>query len=202
MWASASIQVPNPIVLWRQMWHQQCCGSGSGSVGYVRILGLPDPELSSRSGSGSGSFPLLSKNCRKSLISAVYWLLYNFLSLKTDVNVPSQRNKQKNLEKTYFLFASWKPMTKRAGSRSGSHWYGSGDPDADPHQNVADPNHWALQESLMREWIYKCMQNLKTWCWRLLPKRKAFLVEQRWQIMEIFFWNTWEKENKAVAFPK
>ncbi len=41
-------------------------------------------------------------------------------SLKTDVDVPPERSKQKNLEKqTNFLLASWKPMTKREGSGSG-----------------------------------------------------------------------------------
>ncbi len=38
-----------------------------------------------------------SKNWRKTLISTVLWILYDFLSLKNDVNVPSKRNKHKNL---------------------------------------------------------------------------------------------------------
>ncbi len=32
------------------------------------------------------------------------WLLYDFLSLKTDVNVPSKNNKQKNLERKKLIF--------------------------------------------------------------------------------------------------
>jgi hypothetical protein len=51
----------------------------------------------------------------------VTWLLYEFLSLKADVN------------------KSNKPLTKRAGSRSVSQWYGSAD--SDPYQNVTDPHH-------------------------------------------------------------
>jgi len=31
-------------------------------------------------------------------------------------------------------------MSKRAGSGSGSQWYGSADPD--PYQKVTDPQHW------------------------------------------------------------
>jgi hypothetical protein len=43
--------------------------------------------------------------------------------MKTDVNVPSKSNKQKNLEKTtryrtYFLLASCQPLTKKAGLAS------------------------------------------------------------------------------------
>ncbi len=46
----------------------QCCGSGSGSP---MFLGLPDPD------------PLV----RKTLILTILWLLYDFLTLKNDVNV-------------------------------------------------------------------------------------------------------------------
>ncbi len=40
------------------------------------------------SGSGSGSFYPQAKIVRKTLISSVLWLLYDFLSLKNDKNVP------------------------------------------------------------------------------------------------------------------
>ncbi len=83
---------------------------------------------------------------------------YSFLSLKNDVNVmvPSKRNKCKNWEKNNFLLASWRSLTKRAGSASGagsgsssgsvSHKYGSEDPDPhpDPYQDVTDPEHWCF----------------------------------------------------------
>ncbi len=61
------------------------------------------------------------KKWRKTLISTVLWLLYDFLSLKNDVNVPSKRNKHNN------LLASWRSLTKRTGSTSGSvsHKYGT-----------------------------------------------------------------------------
>ncbi len=44
-------------------------------------------------------------------------------------------------KKTCFLLESWKSLTKRAGSGSGSvtQWHGSADPD--PNQNVTDPQH-------------------------------------------------------------
>ncbi len=58
-------------------------GSGSGSA-------------SQRYGSGYGSF-YQGKIVRKTLIPTVLRLLFDLLSLKNDVNVPSKRNKQKNL---------------------------------------------------------------------------------------------------------
>ena len=95
---------------------KQC--SGSGSVGticfwaswiririsnlYVRIRILPPT----------------SKKFKKNLDFYCLWLLNDFLSLKNDVNVPSERNKHKNLrEKKLFLLAkrSW----SGAGSTSG-----------------------------------------------------------------------------------
>ncbi len=39
------------------------------------------------------------KKVRKTLISTVLWLLFEFLSLKTDVNVPTKSNKRRNLGK-------------------------------------------------------------------------------------------------------
>jgi hypothetical protein len=73
--------------------------------------------------SGSGSFHKQAKKWRKNLIYTVLWLLYDFLFLKNDVNVPSERKKHKN-----FLFASWRSLTKRAGSgaRSVPKCHGSG----------------------------------------------------------------------------
>ncbi len=52
-------------------------------------------------GSGSGSSYHQAKIGRKTLIPAVLWLLYDFLSLKNNVlvNVHSKSNKQKNLGK-------------------------------------------------------------------------------------------------------
>jgi hypothetical protein len=50
-----------------------------------------------RSGSGSGFFQHQAKIVRKAFSSIVFRLIFDFLSLKNDVNVPSKRNKQKKL---------------------------------------------------------------------------------------------------------
>jgi hypothetical protein len=62
----------------------------------------PDPQVFRPPGSGSisqrygsGSFHHYAKIIRKPLISTVFLLFY-FLSLKNDVNVPSKSNMQKN----------------------------------------------------------------------------------------------------------
>ncbi len=61
----------------------------------------PDPYVFEPPGSGFISpEPILlssSKNRKKNLDPSVLWLLYDFLSLKNDVNVSSKSNKQKNL---------------------------------------------------------------------------------------------------------
>ncbi len=95
-------------------------------------------------GSGFGTFHHQAKIVWKTLIFTVLWLLYDFLSLKNDVNLPSKSNQQKN-----FLWASWRPLTNRTGSRR--RLYRSADPD--PYQNVTDPQHclwFRTQEGLSR----------------------------------------------------
>ncbi len=117
-------------------------GSGSGSI---------SQRYGSGSGFGSGSLHHYAKILRKTLISIVLWHLFDFLSLKNYVHVPSKSNMQKNvMEKISFLLVSWRSMMKIAGSgsRSGSgsesgsisQSHGSADPD--PQQNVKDPQHW------------------------------------------------------------
>jgi hypothetical protein len=59
----------------------QCCGSEFGSGSGFNNL---------RYGSGSGSFSHQEKIVRKTLIPTVFLLLFGFLSLKNDVNVPSK----------------------------------------------------------------------------------------------------------------
>ncbi len=49
------------------------------------------------SGSGSGSFYRHAKIIRKTLKSYYFVILFDFLSLKNNVNVPSKSNKQKKL---------------------------------------------------------------------------------------------------------
>jgi hypothetical protein len=72
------------------------------------FLGCPDPSLFC-----TDPDPSASKKGKKTLISTISWRLpFDFLFLKTDVNVPSKRIRKKNLEKTYFLLASCPPLTK------------------------------------------------------------------------------------------
>ncbi len=66
-----------------------------------------------------------------------------------DLNVPSKRNNHKNLEKrNYYFLASWRSLTKRAGSGVGSESvsviqrYCSEDPD--PYKNVTHLEHCLL----------------------------------------------------------
>ncbi len=95
---------------------------------------------------GSVSFYHQAKIVRKTSFPTALWLLFDFLYLKNDVNVPSKSNKQKNFFIS-FLLASWRSTTKIARSRSAStgyisHRHGTADldPDPDPHQNVMDPH--------------------------------------------------------------
>jgi hypothetical protein len=60
--------------------------SGSGST---------SQRYGSGSGSGSGSFYHHAINSKKNLDSLYFVALFDFLSLKNDVNVPSKSNKQK-----------------------------------------------------------------------------------------------------------
>jgi hypothetical protein len=64
----------------------------------------PDPHVfgppgsgstSQRYGSGSGSFYHHAKNSKENLDSYYFVTLFDFLSSKNDVNVPSKSNKQK-----------------------------------------------------------------------------------------------------------
>jgi hypothetical protein len=64
-----------------------CCGSG-----FVGSFCFGPP--------GSGSLYHHAKIVKKTLIPTVLWLLYDFLSLKNDVNIPSKSNKQKNFRNT------------------------------------------------------------------------------------------------------
>ncbi len=109
----------------------------------------PDPQIFGPPGSGSvsvgeryasGSFYHQTKILRKTLIPTVLWLFFSETWCMYSVYwVPSKSNKQK------YLLASWRSMTKIAGSGSGSgsgsisQRHGSADPD--PYQNVTDPQH-------------------------------------------------------------
>jgi hypothetical protein len=84
------------------------------------------------------------KNSKKNLDSYYFVTLFDFLSLKNDVNVPLKSIKRKNFcWKISFLLASWRSMTKIAGSgsririRIQIHWEAWIRP-----QNLMDPQHW------------------------------------------------------------
>ncbi len=70
------------------------------------------------------------KKLKKNLVSTNLRLLFDFLSMKTDINVPSRSNKQINFEEPYFLLAPYQPLAKKAGCRP--------NPDLDPDQNTTD----------------------------------------------------------------
>ncbi len=70
---------------------------------------------------GSGSFCNQAKIVRKTLIPTVSWLLYDFLSLKNNVNVVSKGNKPK----IHFLVVMLKIIDENTESGSVSQRYGS-----------------------------------------------------------------------------
>jgi hypothetical protein len=92
------------------------------------VLGLldPDPYLFC---ADPNPAPFNKQKKLITLISEVTF--YDFLSLKIDVNVGYLQKviSKTNWEKTYFLLAFWKSMTKRAGSGSVNKVYGSKAPD-------------------------------------------------------------------------
>jgi hypothetical protein len=102
----------------------------------------PDPDTlvtdTNQAVSGSGYF-YHQAIVRKTLIPTVL-TIFDFVSLKNGVNVPLKSNKHKNFFWISFLLASWRSMTKIAGSGTISQRYGSADPD--PYKNVTDPQHW------------------------------------------------------------
>jgi hypothetical protein len=101
-------------------------GYRSGSIIYLFRYGpAPNPNPS-----------INKQKWRKNLDFYCLWLLYDFLSLKNDVNVfrtfKKEKHKQKKeRRKKLILLASWGSLKKRVGSRAGSvsQRYGSGDPD-------------------------------------------------------------------------
>ncbi len=75
-------------------------------------ISVPDTGSTSQR-YGSGSFYHHEKKNKKNLESYYFVTLFDFLSLKNNVNVPSKSNKHKKLcKKISFLLASWRSMTK------------------------------------------------------------------------------------------
>jgi hypothetical protein len=94
-------------------------------------------------------------------MSTVLWLLYDFVSLKNDLNVLSIRNEHKN----YFLLASWRSLIKRVGSGTVSQRYRS-EEDPDPYQNVTDPKHFkGAQAWEFFDWVF-CTKRIHLGMWR------------------------------------
>ncbi len=126
------------------------------------FFGLPDPDPDPLV-RGMVWIRILLSSCnnnKKNLESYYSVTLFDFLSLKNNVSVPSKSNKQKKLcKKISFLLASWRSMTKISGYGSGSliQRHGFADPDQDPHQNVMDPEHWFPDKLTMMT------------CWRSVP---------------------------------
>jgi hypothetical protein len=74
----------------------------SGTVLRIRLrtyvfLHPESRSVGHRYGSGFRSFYHQAKIVKKTLIPTVLRLLYDFLSMKNDINVPSKSNKQKKL---------------------------------------------------------------------------------------------------------
>ncbi len=100
---------------------------------------------------GSGSFYHHAKIVKKNLDSYYFVTLYDFLSLKNDVNVPylqkvsviSRKNCVKKSVFCWHLEGQWRKwQDPDPGSGSISQRHGSADPDPDPPQNVMDPQYW------------------------------------------------------------
>jgi hypothetical protein len=83
-------------------------------------LGLPDSDPLIRDMDPDPYIILLSSSRNRNLDSYGFVISFGlFLSLKNDVNVPSESNKQKNFI-YIILLASWRSVTKIAGSGSES----------------------------------------------------------------------------------
>ncbi len=89
------------------------------------VFGPPGSgSVSQRNESGTGAFYHQAKIVRKTLVPTVLWFLYDFISLKNDVNVPSKSKViSRTTFKKSFLLASWRSMTKIAESWSISHTF-------------------------------------------------------------------------------
>ncbi len=122
----------------------------------------PDPHVFGPPGSPS-------KNSKKNLDSYCFVTSFRLFVFENNVNAPLKSStpvsKKTFLKKIIFLLASWRSMTKIAGSGSASgsgsitqrHGSADPDPDPDPHQNVMDPQHCfkehlSMQDEQRGEW--------------------------------------------------
>ncbi len=99
---------------------------------------------------------LSCKNSKKNLDSYYFVILFDFFIFEKWCKCTLKSNVQKNCVKISFLLASWRSLTKIAGSGSISQRHGSADPD--PPQNVLDSQRWR-QQSKTHEMQHKkiCM---------------------------------------------
>ncbi len=147
---------------------KQCCGSGSTCFWASRNrIHLSEVWIRIRI--------LLSscKNSKKTLIPTILWLFLTF-SFEKWCKCTFKKYKQKKLcEKTSFLLASWRSMTKIAGSggsESGSISQRHGSPDPDPPQNVMDPQNWCKVNWRSAEFLKVCLLFKQ---WARNPSKKA-----------------------------
>ncbi len=71
----------------------------------LKFLGLPDPDTLVRGTDPDPDHSTSSKNSKKTFISTVLCLIYDFLSLKNDLIVPSKSNMQTNRK---WVFSCWR----------------------------------------------------------------------------------------------
>ncbi len=129
----------NVSIAWNYNWKPSIWSSNNYTpVSWIRIrtcldLSDPDPTLFVKVRIRIRILRTSSKKSKKPLIYTVLWLLSDFLSLKIEKYLQDVRYGSRQ-KKKIFLLSSWKPLTIRAGSKSGfvSHWHGS--PDPDPYQ--------------------------------------------------------------------
>jgi hypothetical protein len=126
------------------------------------FLGLQDTDLLVRDTDPDPSITQ-AKKVSKKLIPTVLWLLYDFLSMKNDVNVPSLMS-----------------LTKTTGSGSATGFgsinqrYGSADPAPDPNQNFMDLQH-CFTASINNQ-VQRRQEGF------LSPKRGFYSYEKKFQI--------------------
>ncbi len=90
---------------------------------------------------GSGSFYHQAKIVIKTLIPAVIWLLYDFLSQKNDVNVLYIRKVKSRKMQKKIVFC-WRIEGQGRKQQDPDPLVRG--PDPDPYQNVTDPQHCSL----------------------------------------------------------
>ncbi len=158
----------------------QCSGFGSGPVSFWASRIQSWIPVSRKF--GSGSFHHQAKMVKKTFISTVcdfLWLfifeewgksifksnskenlyfyclrlLYDFLSLKNNVNRPLKSNKQKTGK--FFVVVGVLKVTdekSRIRRRIGSVSQRNKSVDPDPYQNVTDPEHWFTENCRFLSW--------------------------------------------------